>query len=231
MTNIYIHIGLQKTGTTALQELIFKNLDANYFRYINKEIFNNLFKDNKPVIWSNEDLSGVPHLIFDEKRRDSRFLIAKNLKVLFPKAKIIVGIRNPEKWIDSIYRESVRQGLALNFDEFYRRFDKKNLDFDAYIKLLRELFPKVFVYKFEDLKNDFDKAVKDICDFMEVCVPKYKNRILNRSLTDSQVKAFRSINRFFSKPGYNPDGKLPTWSRDIFWKFYNIIRKEDLYEK
>jgi len=104
MNDVIIHVGLQKTGTTFLQEEIFRKLKN--VRYIRDISFTNLcFKRDKKTIIANEALSGDPY-----SNKIDRFKVIDNLHKLFPDAKIIVGTRYMPNMIDSLYSQYIRNG-------------------------------------------------------------------------------------------------------------------------
>ena len=226
MTDIFIHVGLQKTGTTFIQEKVFKNIDVNYIRYVDRELYHSSFDDSKPLLISNEDLCGSPHAIFDETLKNNREHIARNLSILFPNAKIILGLREPCAWLKSLYREAVRQGLYLSYNKFYDMFDKEMLNFDRYIKLLRTLFHNVFIYSYEDLKKDYWSVIYSLCGFIGVQVPTIvENKLINQSLRSWQLPGFRLVNHFLYSKDSNPYGVIPhIW----FGYIYNKIRGDGL---
>lgn len=224
MNDVFIHVGLQKTGTTFLQEKVFKKLDVNYIRYLDEKIYNGSLDENKPLLLSNEDLSGYPHCVYRKDADVSRWRIARNLSVLFPNAKIILGLREESSWLRSLYREAVRQGLVLGFQDFKNMFNMEMLDFQKYVDFLKNLFDDVYVYYFEDLKKDYMSVVEGICGFIGVPVPSGVNNVLvNPSLADWQLPGFRLLNRFFKSNAYHPTGLFPrTWFNYV----YNFIRED-----
>jgi len=201
---VFIHVGLQKTGTTALQELVFKKLDVNYIRYLDRSIYLDELWDDSPVLISNEDLSGT----YDGL---NRYQIARNLHCLFPDAHIIVGIRNSASWLRSMYLESVRQGLSMSWKKYKEIYPADLLDFHKYIVFLHKLFPSVYTFNYKDLRDDYDRIVCEICQYMEVPVPAYENKVLNQSIKTWQVPGFKIMNKFCRTP---------------FWYLYKQLNKE-----
>lgn len=209
---VFIHIGLQKTGTTALQELVFKKMNVNYIRYFDRELYKSNMYNNMPLLISNEDLSGLPSNLYYGMER---YQIARNLHTLFPEAHIILGLREPLEWIQSFYYEMVRQGSTMSYQQFTRTFPAYMLDFDSYIECLQGLFPSVYVFNFETLKTDFNKTVQGICEYIGVDTPEYDNMVINQSIKDWQVPGFRLINRIAPKK--------------LFRYLYNMVR-EDVFQ-
>jgi hypothetical protein len=201
MKDVFIHVGLQKTGTTALQNSVFANMkDVQYFHYMD---WYTKVKPDVDILFSNEDLSGFPI-----GHRLNRYSILDNIKQAFPTAKIIVGFRDLDSWQKSLYIETVRQGYTHSFSSYKDSFNPLYLDNEMYEDTLRKYFSDVFVYQFEELKKDFDEVVKDICDFLNKDIPEYDNKKINISLNSSQAKGLRLIN-CFCKSWLNPNGLLP----------------------
>jgi len=200
LTDVFIHVGLQKTGTTALQNVFEQIKGVQYFHYLD---WYTKVKPDVDILFSNEDLSGFP--IGDKL---DRYKILDNLHHVFPKAKIIVGFRKWESWVNSIYKETVRQGYVKDRDAFDKEFDTSYIDFNGYEEEIKKKFRDVYVYQFEDLKENFDKIVKDICIFIDKEVPEYKQKKVNISLNDYQVYGLRCINRW-CKSWHNPSGLFP----------------------
>ncbi len=223
---LYIHVGLQKTGTTFLQEKVFKRLPVNYVRYFDRELYSSRLDRSRPTLVSNEDLCGAPHEILDPAQRDSRYRIAENLAALFPQARVIVGLREPDAWLRSLHKEAIRQGLTMGFSRFYRHFDKDMLNFPKYVGHLKRLFLDVYVYNFEALKEDHLGVIEGLCDFMEVPVPENIDRsLVNASLEDWQLPGFRILNKALYSKGYNHVGIIPrTW----FGYAYGLVRKDGM---
>ena len=206
MTDIIIHVGLHKTGTTFLQEEVFSRIKkVNYtgiLRYDTK-----IYKDKINII-SDEDLSIRPHLPVNHKdylNCNQRFVIAKRLHSIFPTAKIIIGIRNKDSWLRSVYSQYVKSGGIYNYDRFIcESFDHRFLDFDSYIDYLNDLFNEVLVYRFEDLKQNPFNFVKNICDFIGLDTPRFENRIWEKRWSKRQIKLGLFLNHFFNS-SFNPN--------------------------
>lgn len=191
---IFIHIGLHKTGTSFLQKVIFPNLKGiNYKIYYKPDIFE--LQENKINLISCESLSGNPLSSVRFGDLDRKLLIY-GLKKMYPNAAIIVGFRHKENWLKSLYANRIKQGnYVRNFNDFYDRFNKEYLDFEGYEKLIKSLFSNVYVYQFEDLKNNPTEFVQNICKFIGVPFPEYKNKIVNKAWKGwkLQVGKLRSV--------------------------------------
>jgi hypothetical protein len=216
---VVIHLGLPKTGTTFLQKAIFSNFpDINYIeRNFNLKT---KIQTNKLNLISEEGLSGSYYRTINNE--DNRFDIANKLKLLFPNAKILLGIREQNKWIRSMYSQAVREGCPHSFNKWYELINKNFLDVDKYVKYLKNLFSDVYIFNFEELKNNREYTIKNICDFIGLDVPNYENKIYNVRLSNYQIKGKRIVNKFIHSSSYNPKGIVP---ETIFKKLFNSIRK------
>ena len=229
MTEIILHIGMHKTGTTFIQEEVFQRLhdthdDINYIETFN---IDTPIKENQINIISDENLDGGSYRL--PSHHIHRDTIAKNLSKLYPNAKVILCIRDKDKWIRSAYNQYVLGYGAKErtFEEYTWVMDPEITNYDGYIKLLKSLFKKVYICKFEDLKNNPAKFIMNLCDFMGTDYPlgvNYKRK--NVSLKSYQIKAIRLISKFlYFKELYFPisvliklirkDVKFGKWGRKI----------------
>ena len=235
MANIVIHVGLHKTGTTFLQYEIFSKLKNTNCTFLLK--YETKIYDDKINIISDEELSVNPFTPTYHREHldcDYRFVIADRLHSIFPDAKIILGIRDKESWVRSIYSQYVKSGGIYSFDIFRKDiFDESFLDFDAYIKCLKGLFDEVFVYHLEDLKKDNDSFVKNICDFIGAEVPDYESTIYENKLSKRQIKMALFLNRFFASD-FNPKRGIIPWTPysnprfiidPTYWRTRSIVNK------
>ncbi len=137
----------------------------------------------------------------------------ENLKKLYPKAKLIVSLRNPVDQVYSSYHFGVRlfksvsygkdmkefRDLAENhIDEFLSHFD--SAFYYKHLKPYFDAFPKeqIHVFLFDDFVKDLKTVLRDIFAFLEVdsrFVPTiqiknkgatYKSRVLNYLLHKSR---------------------------------------------
>jgi len=188
--DVIIHVGLQKTGTTFLQEEIFKKFkNARYIRDIS---FTNLcFKRDKKTIIANESLSGNPYS--DDV---DRFQIIDNLHKLFPDAKIIIGYRNKKDMKRSLYSQYIRNGGYV-----YNLLTLTNVmiytEYEEYIKYIQSLFKDVFVYNYDwDLKKEHKGAfIIQLCDFIGEPVQNYQDKRYRVRLKPYQLRTMKTINK------------------------------------
>jgi len=225
---IILHIGMQRTGSTFLQEELFsniseinrieknkkiymliKNIEKHNEKNLNdmiKKEFDEYFSQNKINLISDENISCRMWT-----KEDNRYKRIYKIKHFFPNAKIIFGIRNKTNLLISWYKKYVICGGVLSFQYFKKNIININkINYDPYIEHLYELFGKknVFVYKFENMKEDIHKLVNNICSFIGVKTPNFNNVYRNIGYSFWQLKISLLINRFF-KTSFNPEGIFP----------------------
>lgn len=217
ISNVFIHVGLPKTATTFLQKEIFAKFeDVNYIGRWN--IKTELKKDTINII-SDETLYGCADATYNNNI-DIRQIILDKLKLMYPNAKIIVGIREKEKWKKSLYNHYVKAGGYLPYDKWLTKINVDYFDMESYIKDLKKKFKLVYVYNFDDIKNQ-NKFVENLCNFMELPIPMFTNKLHNVSLTKMQLKILRILNRVIYSKEYNPKGIIPHM---ILIKIFRKIR-------
>ncbi len=138
--NVFIHVGVQKTGTTYLQKVTFPKLDSQKVIYNPKELLSliidcllwdasdaNVMKARKEtrtfiekfsrtheaIIISLELISGRYIYLYDN--------IEKNygiIKEIFEDPQIILNFRFQPNWIASAYKQSLSTGFCHSFEEF-----------------------------------------------------------------------------------------------------------------
>lgn len=208
---VFIHFGLMKTATKFLQKEVFpKYENVNLVR--NPNLYMKIYDDKLNII-SNEDLSGIACLPIEDP--EDRYRIADRMHAMFPDAKAIIGIRDKKSWVRSVYSEYLRNGGIYDFKTYQNKLFKKGfLEFEKYIDYLNKTFKDVYVYKFEDLKKDDNKFVKDICKFIGVEAPPFENVHRRVGYSDFQVKIIRFLNRLFITD-LNDQGGILKWRNNF----------------
>jgi hypothetical protein len=219
---VVIHLGYHKTGTTFFQNQIFNRLtNVNLIR---TATFYAPLDDKKLNIISDETLSGSPYVLSNAL---IRFDIADRLKLCYPKAKIILGIRDNDAWLKSLYSQFIRNGGIYDFKEWLDKVvDKDYLDHHIYISYLHQLWRDVYVFKFEDFCQDKNKIIREMCDFIGCEIPEYHDVKYNTKLSPRRLELIRFLNKFWES-GWNPRGKLPYkpfFNPEFFGEFLDLKR-------
>ncbi len=196
---MYIHIGMQKTGTTYLQNEVFPKLKNVYYFSRPRDVFRADSEKEKKYLVSHEAFSGYPHHIDRiDYGVDDRYRIANRLNKVYPNAKIILGIREKDDWFKSLFRQYAKMKGGAELRDFEERFDEGFLDYEGYIAYLEDLFSDVYVYHFETLKEDHEEFVKGICDFMDVELPHVENVIYNKHIDPGKLEILHALKRIGS---------------------------------
>lgn len=209
MSELFIHVGLHKTGSTFLQNMVFPNIRGVDYYYkptdeqgrcdpFNVEV-------SGKVLVSDEELSkSMP-----ERDHRNRLVFLNQLKKRFPDAKIILGLREYSSWLRSCYAQYIKTGGYKIFEEYRTCFP--HLKPGEYEQIIKEKWEHVFVYHQEDLKKDTDEVLKEICGFIGVDVPEYSFHSVNIGLKGWRLSFFRYINILFRGEWLRRKVESPYW--------------------
>ena len=165
-----IHLGFERTGTTFLQK--------NVFPFCNERVLSNEFLSGHPV---SPLRFGI----------ELRTIILKGSREHFGNVKIILGIRDKDKWVRSLYNTYISGSGFYSFDKWYADiFDERYLDYLSYISEIKSLFDDVFIFDLDEFN------IKELCKFINVDVSKIRNEKVNRSLNKPLLKILGTINLF-----------------------------------
>ena len=119
MQEIVIHLGLHKTGTTYLQKCIFPKLEDVEVQHL-MQICQIKFKSNKKILLISSEglLSSMAHYPDNNTVEDS----IEGLYRMYPKAKIILGVRKWDKWFRSCWNQYVRGGGTLSYCDYINKY-------------------------------------------------------------------------------------------------------------
>jgi glycosyltransferase involved in cell wall biosynthesis len=143
-SNLYIHIGLHKTGTTAIQTFLCYNRNI----LLNKGIYYPEVPDNDPaplqqrylitlirqnkkaefIDFFKQSVSKVSNVVISSEcflEEESFIKWFEALKLMFDNIKIIVYVRRQDEWVESVYKFYIRyHGSRVNikFDEWVNGF-------------------------------------------------------------------------------------------------------------
>ncbi len=189
---IFFHAGLERTGTTFLQQSLFPKLKNIY--YIPKKQYKN---SDKIIFKTNYDkylLSHENKLLYPEM---------KKFASKYPNAQIILVFRRHDKWIASHYKRQIKNGYSKNFKEFIDLenntglWKKEDLFFLPRIKCIEECFKQPPLVLFHDeLKSspkDFVRKILKITGTEEHVPIPFKAR--HTSYTDKELKVRRRVNQ------------------------------------
>ena len=206
MYKIIIHLGLHKTATSTLQKDFFPACqDLNYlptYKFREIRIFTNavigtdpvylnpqavkdplasFMNSNKPNLLSFESFSGPPWSGIIDPGIDYRTPILHKLKIIFPKAKLILVIRRQDRLAKSLYRQYIKSGGSASLARFYGKkkpwwtvpmISTDRFRFSPYLAELKRLFPsRTLVLPFELFVEDSKIFLKKIVEFIGIKMP------------------------------------------------------------
>ena len=131
---------------------------------------------------------------------ETRFQLLDRITKLFPKAKIILGVRDKKKLLISWYKQYVAVGGTLKFDDFIEKvMNIENLNYETYIDRLHDFYGEqnVLIYRFKNLLKDRQKTLEKICRFIGCSVPNYRVYKRNIGYGKNQIKASLVLNSFY----------------------------------
>lgn len=212
-----LHIGLQKTGSSYLQRFVFRDLcrkirysyvnDTNQFREVKRfsfgftpqelNEFSRQFEVSGRYFLSYEGLIGARPECWEER--------ADLIKALFGDVAIIIAIRDPYDYLDSLFLQKVKEGQFLYEREFldvrsastplgYIRHAFSIFDFD-FVKLesvYKSRFEEVYFVPFESLtaSNVFVNGERIVFN---------NETVTNRSLSRVSIKLIRFLGFHFPR--------------------------------
>jgi hypothetical protein len=238
MKTVYLHLGMPKTGTTFLQNRFFPHLkgvgyqDKDIGELVNRVIYSNpilidlnSIREEANVLVSriNEDRVLISHeRLFGDMLRNyqDNVYLTGCLKVIFPKAKLIVVIRRQDDLVESIYKQSLQSFSYQRLNSFlnYRNktfsdaldqhglpnIDVKQIDLYSYVKNYVEHFgsDNVTVLPYELLRRDQPAFLKQLAGAINV-EPFYPalNHEENRSYSWLSSRIALVLNRFVRVEG------------------------------
>lgn len=241
---VVFHVGIHKSGTTWMQEQFFQNSeDIIYCSDINlshksfllprfgefspqasRKLFMKFVEqsinENKPLIISNEALSGLPFA-----KKYVREHAAIRIFNAFPSAKIIISVREQINIIRSMYSEYLRYGYSSTFQGFIDQDTKNDLispiidlsyfDYFKTINYYSSIFGdnNVKVLPFEWIILNFSQFLRGISEFIEhdISIPR---------LIDTNIKV-RPSNSSWAKFVLRVSNKLIP--QDSRWRYNSNI--------
>lgn len=201
MPEVFLHVGLARTGTSWLQRCVFPKMALNFVHCNNYDVVSHNLEDKN--LFSFEGLSGTV-------QGGNRYALLFGLKRLFPTAGVIVVLRDKSSYVRSVYHQYVKGGGVWSFDDFSGWFccDSHGfLDWEGYLTRLYSVFPKVLVLDYSYLRDNPLGFVGAICSFVGVPIPDDVDYcVVNRSVGFVGLRRF--VNRFF-RSFWNKDAFLP----------------------
>ncbi|EON75881.1 hypothetical protein ADIS_3638 [Lunatimonas lonarensis] len=231
---VYVHIGIHKTGSTLFQKRIFNKLEGIYYvprdeslafkKYIlytddfefdvekAREIFNEIPKvdKQKKVLISDEELYGNPYWATIDRKRN----IDRLINIFAPNIKIIVFIRNQNTLLNSLYNQYIKTGGTANLNSFlsYKKYPHcVNIEYFCFDKYLTYIITSIErqnikIILFEEFKKNSRKTILDIIDFLKIPEPTItENDLLTTNESiNNTLLPFLRFTNKFTKSVKNP---------------------------
>ncbi len=218
MSNVLIHIGFPKTGSTYLQkwfsehpEMYYKSRGIAGF-YNAHEMATYAQKTQKihsVFVLSSEDLSvwkgdedtiGSEGKIYDTQQYQRN--LCETLHRIFPNGKMLIVTRGYAGMLPSLYSQFVRGGGVLTFDELqdtYGKIFKILYDYTWIVKLYRERFgsENVIVLPYELLRDAPDTFTSLLESEMGITEHfSFSAEKINAAMDPVMITAYRRFSKF-----------------------------------
>jgi len=246
----YVHIGLQKSASSFLQENVFPKISKlkklEYFyndnntknvkNFFYNDIVNDLsFLQKKNYLFSNEALFGLSWL-----HKDIYYCFKKCKEIFDKQQNIIIVIRKPSQIINSLYSQRLFQGfnlklvnenyknIKLNNKKNFTSLNVKDLDYFDILEKYKSHFINVSIIKFEDIhklqtyKKIFNLNKLDI-DYLKKTID-FKKKI-NKSLSPFFVKLMLFLNKIDKQKIYLKKIKIKDKTFSLV-KIFKSLSKE-----
>ena len=226
VTHVF-HVGIRKSGTTALQEHFFPGLDgwaylgrgAPSFPRLHRVLKDLVGSQKKGRVLDDDWTPGPLAALLQEAGRDRAGVVlsrehltdahragrtARRLHEVCPDARIVIGIRSQTTAFQSGYSQHVKNGGSLGFEQWASRVrDETWLHGDVFIQCYQEVFghDAVKVLPFELLARDERGYLDELLAFMDPSVslpPEWTPMPrANPALSAPTVAVLRRVNRVF----------------------------------
>ncbi|QKG80909.1 hypothetical protein [Tenuifilum thalassicum] len=181
-------------------------LSSDCFNFDSPNVRNILLNDEKNnLIISSEFFSTAINSGFNYGYFS--YGISHKLKLVFPEAKVLIFIRRQQSLIASAYQQYVKNGGTFGFRRWLYSgevFWFEHLLYDNLISHYKKLFgdDSVYVYLYENLKEDISAFTKKFCEEhnLEINWEKINFNPINRGLRRITMPLLKIINHFYKKP-------------------------------
>ena len=188
---IYFHIGLHKTATGWFQKCFFPSLSGiNTYVIPQDDAIRRIARQkNGTHIISSESLSGT--LSSQKQPGDYRIRTIERLdfiRSVAPNARIIVGFREQESWINSAYLHKAKKGW-VSPAAYKATFAMHELLWCEILGIIRERFSQVFPFLYDEIAESPAALVDDICSFLGCSPPAKLETLVMRQINPSPQSA------------------------------------------
>lgn len=230
---IFIHAGLNKTGSTYLQKHFFPFLKGVVYT----DPFGNDFSISLHNVLKNPGcLDRLRLLISCEgflmdtipdapTRIPARSFFLKNLIKVFPHARFIICFRKQECFLESSYAQYLQMGGVLHFNNFFGIHNEngyirsEDIFYGSIIDMVEQLYDGPhFFYDYDDFCVKKKEVLYQMAELIGVEPVPFRDVYENVSTGKIQMKILRQLNKL-SRTNLNPNGLLPfSLGNSIFQK-------------
>jgi len=251
MATKLLHLGLPKCGSTFLQKVIYPEIEkeTNIKHYKKKEFINGMEKQIFDLLENENKLENdLPDsFILSNESLYSKKGEFNNISETFKLIKknfsddtiILIVIRNPYEFLNSIYIQSIQTMNIVKPENFFyieknnviKKKDKYNLqdfDYNYLISLYKSYFKKVIVVKHESLHDlSFLQEIFKLNDSFIKKLKEKKNEVHKKSISKQSIKIIFFLNKFINlnKLEFFLKKLSRKISKNIFEKILNKIFK------
>lgn len=194
MKKVFFHVGLGKTGTTYLQYAFFPKLKG--IHYIQRTRYQHAHE----IISRTNYSSYLVSREFDQQLEDEVAKFSRH----YPDASVIIVLRRHDQWIASQYRRFAKNGIHVDFNEFFDidndqgQWKQADLEYMRKLKIIEKYFSQKPLVLFQDeLRADpyafFDKIAAYTGSSYDKAAISLKP--VHRSYSDKQLKAVRKLSK------------------------------------
>lgn len=218
LRKVYIHLGMPKTASTAMQQHVFPKITSH--NYILKGDIRHIILtlDDLPTFISYENFIGYPHINY--RRKYNGFLKTRQsslqaLGSLFPDADTILVIRNHVDLVKSLYNQFIKVGGSISFKDYISTGSEHRLEIEAliYEDLIADIKShfsgRLLVIDHRLIRDNLDMFEHVLLDFIGSTdygiFTSLKDKRSNESLSMQQLRAQLWVNAFL-KTDFKSDG-------------------------
>lgn len=215
----FFHIGVMKTGTTYLQEVLLEDQRIqlyNHTRFINTNLYyGSIYQDldrSKITIESDENIIDPKGVMF------GLYTSLQRIQANNPNAVIVLTIRAQKNLLISGYKHTIRQtDQNFSFEGFlnsnYGVNYLRNVDYYSVVKLIEKFFPKqqIRIIPFELIKTGkfIETFYKEVFGINKPTT-EVEEKKLNKGLTDDLILYKKSLN---NRLIFNKDSRIGNLER------------------